>query len=67
MVLMKLRLILKEKDLADRFHLSQSTVSSTFRTWIKVLACVLKNVIYVPDRVGFYFRRPERFNNVRDG
>ena len=66
LVMMKLRLNLKEQDLADRFNISQSTVSSTFKTWIKVIAYILKNVIYVPDKGILNFTRPERFENVPD-
>ena len=49
LTLTKLRLNLTEKDLSDRFDISQSTVSSTFKTWIRVLAKVLANLIFVPD------------------
>ncbi len=45
MTLMKLRLDLLHRDLSRRFRLSESTVSSVFCTWIKVLASVLKPTI----------------------
>lgn len=48
LVLMKLRLGLMNEDLADRFGIICSTVSSIFNTWIKVLSKYLKGTIYYP-------------------
>jgi len=39
MVLMRLRLGLKEKDLAHRFLISNTSVSCTLSTWMKLLKC----------------------------
>lgn len=43
--LMKLRLHLKNRDLAYRFAVHQSTISRTFQKWIGVLYCRLKPIL----------------------
>ena len=50
LVLMKLRLNLEEQDLADRFCVSQSTVSNEFRKWIYTMAEQLSFLIHWPSR-----------------
>ena len=50
MVLIKLWLNLKEKDLAYRFGVSQATVSRIFRKWIAIMAERLRPLIHWPDR-----------------
>ena len=50
LTLMKLRLGLLNHDLADRFHVSKTLVSSVFITWVKVLARLLKFLVYWPDK-----------------
>ena len=66
LTLMKLCLNLPEKDLSHRFNISISTVSSTFKTWIRLLSRLLKCLIFVPDQGSLNFTRPERFNLVKD-
>ena len=61
MVLMKLRLGLMTEDLADRFGISSSTVSSIFNTWIKVLSMCLKRLIFYPDKICAKANLPECF------
>ena len=41
LVLMKLRMGLTDIDLAERFNISQSTVSAIFITWINYLYVIL--------------------------
>ena len=65
LTLMKLRLGLTMRDLSDRFGVSRSTISTTFKTWIRVLSNVLKNIIFVLDQGSLNFTRPKRFDNVR--
>jgi len=48
LTLMKLRLGLLNEDIAYRFDIAESTVSSIFTTWIKVLASVLEPTIRTP-------------------
>ena len=44
LVLIRLRLGLMEQDLADRFEISQSTVSRIIITWINFLFLKLKEI-----------------------
>ena len=66
LTLMKLRLGLMEKDLSDRFNVSSSVISSTFITWVKVIAHVLKPLIFVPNRGMLNFTTPVRFNHIKE-
>jgi hypothetical protein len=51
LVLMKLRQDLTNQMLADIFGISATSVSSIFNTWIKLLATILKPLIFWPDKV----------------
>ena len=64
MVLMRLRLGLLGHDLADRFNVSEATVSSVFTTWIKVLAQVLKVLVYWPDKISVKANLPKCFEEL---
>ena len=55
-----------EKDLASRFNISISLVSRIIVTWLRALASILKNLVFIPDKGSLNFTRPERFNHVRD-
>ena len=48
LTLIKLRLALKEKDLAYRFGISTSTVSKYFITWVCFLYCHLREIEWMP-------------------
>ena len=48
--MMKLKLGLYFYDLAFRFHVSESTASSVFTAWIKLMVKELKWLITLPDR-----------------
>ena len=61
LVLMKLRLGLTNIDLADRFGVLASTVSSIFNTWVKVLAKLLKFLIHWPDKISVKANLPIDF------
>ncbi|KAJ1520387.1 hypothetical protein ONE63_003522 [Megalurothrips usitatus] len=50
MVMMRLRLNLIEDDLADRFNVSQGTVSKIINSWLLVMAKCLSGLIVWPDR-----------------
>ena len=69
LVLMKLRLGLLNHDLADRFEVSHTTVSSIFITWVKVLAKSLKFLIFWADKVSVRDNLPkcmqQLYPNVR--
>ena len=65
LTLMKLRLGLTERDLAARFKIAQSTVSSIFKSWVRLLAKVLRCLIFVPDQESLNVTRPKRFDNAK--
>lgn len=65
LTLMKLRLGLTEKDLAARFKIAQSTVSTIFKTWVRLLAKVLGCLIFVPDQESLNATCPKRFDNAK--
>ncbi|CAH3185091.1 unnamed protein product [Porites lobata] len=50
LTLMKLRLALLTFDLGFRFHVSASTVSSVFITWVKLMSKELSVLIVWPSR-----------------
>ncbi len=68
LTLMKLRLELLHEDLAARFMISVSTVSSVFSTWVKILASVLKPSIQMPAPEFIRANLPKcssKYKNVR--
>lgn len=50
LIMMTPRLVLSERDLADRFCVSTSTVSPTLITWHTLLANCLRHLIAWPSR-----------------
>nr|XP_047138307.1 uncharacterized protein LOC101234885 [Hydra vulgaris] len=65
-VLMKLRLGHKNKDLALRFNISEGVISKIFRLWIKQLANVLCNLIVWPKRAAIRENLPCCFTNFKN-
>ena len=62
MVLVKLRLDLKNKDLAYRFGLLFPTVSKVFRSWIKQLSKFMADhFIYWPEKPALRRNLPTCF------
>lgn len=62
LILVKLRLGLKNRDLAYRFGLLFSTVSKIFRSWIKVLAkFMVEYLIYWPEKPALRRNLPKCF------
>ncbi|XP_065677382.1 uncharacterized protein LOC100200518 [Hydra vulgaris] len=61
LVMMRLRLGLLTEDLAHRFMISISVVSSVFITWIKLLSLELKWLIHFPDRNNIKRNLPTMF------
>ena len=59
--LMKLRLGSTNADLAERFGISSSTVSTIFNTWVNILASELKCLIYNPSMEVVKKTLPEKF------
>ncbi|XP_789683.1 uncharacterized protein LOC584740 [Strongylocentrotus purpuratus] len=62
MTLMKLRLNLREEDLAFRFGVSQSTVSLVLSTWIPFLSKELESFILWPSQEDTHKYYPNCFN-----
>ena len=61
LTMMKLRLNLKEEDLAQRFDISQSAVSQIISTWIPFLARELEEFIYWPTQSEITLYYPQWF------
>jgi len=61
LVLVKLRLGLFNHDLAHRFKISESSVSLTFRTWIRFLRRELEPLIRLPPREVIKLHMPSLF------
>ena len=61
LTLTRLRLGLLEKDLADRFHISQRDVSETFATWVDHLHDCLAQLSCIPDRETMVKNLPKCF------
>ena len=61
LTMMKLRLNLKEDDLAFRFDISQSCVSQIISTWIPFLARELEEFIYWPSQNEITLYYPQCF------
>lgn len=66
MMLMKLRLGLFNKDLADRFEVSVGSVSAIVSTWIKASSAVLSLLIFLPQQGSVVNTRPPRFQSMPD-
>lgn len=64
MTLMRLKLGLYERDLADRFSVTVDYVSRTLITWIKFLADEWRCLIFVPTRQNIQETLPQAFKNT---
>lgn len=58
---MKLRLGSTNADLAQRFGISHSTVSTIFNTWVTILASELKFLMYNPSMEVVKKALPKKF------
>ena len=64
MLLMKLRLALLEKDLANRFKVSLTTTSRIVRTWLKVTSSILQSFVFIPDQGTLNVTKPPVFKSI---
>ena len=65
MVLMRIRLGLFARDLAHRFDISESTVSTVFRAWVKFLRAELEPVCIIwPSKEQIRHYMPPLFNKL---
>ena len=60
-ILMKLRLGLSNTDLAYRFKVSKTTISNILRSWVPVMAVVLKPLIKWPSKEAVLKNMPKIF------
>ena len=66
-VLMKLKLGLLNKDIAQRFGVSSSTITKIFRGWVPIMGSSMKNLIVWPDRGVLRRNLPHSFKKkIRD-
>ncbi len=65
MTLMKLRLNLREGDIAFRFKVAQCTVSQILSTWIPFLARELEGFIYWPSQEETFRYYPQCFHKYK--
>nr|XP_047130218.1 uncharacterized protein LOC124810063 [Hydra vulgaris] len=61
LTLMKLRLGLLNKDLADRFGVSEGLCSKIFHSWIRGMSEYFKNFIFMPDMGAILATTPQRY------
>ena len=64
LTLIRLRLGLLRKDLADRFAISQSLVSQIFHSWLTALSKVLGKLIWWAPKENVAMSKPSRFNKL---
>ena len=64
LVLMRLRLGLFERDLANRFEVSESTISVIVRAWLKFLRSEFEPLIKMPSRDVLRFHSPKIFKKL---
>ena len=62
-ILMKLRLGLSNTDLAYRFKVSKTTISNILRSWVPVMAVVLKPLIKWPSKEAVLKNMPKIFKH----
>ena len=62
LTLIRLRVGLLEKDLADRFNISQSLVSIIFNTWLNLLYQHLTSLLFWPSREMIQKNLPKEFS-----
>ena len=65
LTLMRLRLVLLTKDVADRFDISPTLSSFVFTSWIKLFSKLLKNLIAWLPRGAVRDNLPEAFIKLR--
>ena len=66
MTLMKLRLNLKNNDLAYHFGMCESVVTNTIHKWLSILYMTLKYLIHWPDQDELQKTLPECFRGQFD-
>ena len=64
LTLLRLRLSLFQKDLADRFNVSETTVSVVFNTWIRFMRIELEPLISLPRKEILHQYLPNIFREL---
>ena len=66
MLLMRLRLNLLIKDLAQRFNVSNTLTSYITTSWLRAAAKVLKSFVFIPSQGTLNVTKPPQFDVVRN-
>lgn len=66
LTLMKLRLGLLNRDLADRFKISETVCSRIIKTWLAAMRMTLVNLVYWPMKEQIIASKPARFRRLPD-
>jgi DDE superfamily endonuclease/Helix-turn-helix of DDE superfamily endonuclease len=66
LTLMKLRLGLLNRDLADRFNISSALCSKTIKTWLVAMRRSLGHLVFWPSKEQVTSTKPARFRNLPD-
>ena len=63
---MKLRLGLLNRDLVDRFSISESLCSNIFHCWLRAMTLYFPSFVYMPDIRKINVNSPKRFHQYRN-
>ncbi|KAH3817672.1 uncharacterized protein LOC127882181 [Dreissena polymorpha] len=66
LMLMRLRLGLLGRDLANRFQISECLCGRIFHAWLKASAKVFSTTVFMPDEETLIGSKPRKFQHIQD-